>query len=92
MVPGADHQAGIEHVGKELLERVAAVGGQIGSHVLSAPVNLVAFAADLVEYSHAGLNVARRLGQQFSHSTNHFLPRRIALGTQRAPVCRDQSG
>ncbi len=49
LVAGADDEVGVEDVGDELVEVVAAVAGDVGADLLAFSVNLVALGAELAE-------------------------------------------
>ena len=60
LVARADDQAGVEDVGDELVEVVAAVRGDVRADVLPLAVDLVALGAELVEDGLAGDRIAGR--------------------------------
>ena len=60
LITAADHQAWVEDVGEQLIERAAAVARQIGADLVPFAVDLVALCAELFEHLLAAERVAGR--------------------------------
>ena len=70
LIGSANHQARIEDVGQELIERAAAVQSDIGADLLTLAVELMTLATDAIENVDSSLRISRCAADQFPHFTD----------------------
>ena len=86
LIRRADDQARVEDIGQQLLERAAAVHGDVGADFLSLAVNLVALPAHLLEDLLPLVRIAGVFADQRPHFGDHGVAFRIAFFADASPL------
>src|SRR5205814_1652645 len=90
LVRRADDQARIKNVREKLLERGAAIGGNVRPNVLALSINLMALAADAIKDFDAAVGIARGRANELSHFYDELLAGRVTAGAYCAPMLSDR--